>query len=292
MRYLRENEIIREQQEVLKKKLKFPYVLKVTNTRMYLDSEIGNYMTQNDKIPIRELGYIDKIKQDIIKNKRYELVPKIKKDSINFFTYSKEIHQGKEIKNCYEIDLNRAYWNMAYTLGILTPKFYKLAYDINPKTGKVFMGREVRLATIGSLARHRRIYSFDGRKEHVTYESSPETEHVWDYVCYKISKIMEEARKAVGDDFVFYWVDAILVKSLSARKKVLQVFKKHGYGHTDILIDSVKLIPEIKKVGVVTNKKDLHKKDGRVVRTFPHGVENKKEGRHAAFFRMRDGKKK
>lgn len=258
MRYFRPNQDIRAQKKMLKEQLKFPYVMKATNTRVYLDSQLGSYMTDDNKIPMRELGYIDRVKQHIIKNNLYQAIPKVKETSIHYFRYAKRLRPGFRIKDCFEVDMKSAYWEMTNNHNLLDPSLYILASKINPDTKMPFMSKETRLAAIGALARRQRVYTFDGEKEIMTRHRSKETEHIWDYICFKVGRIMREAEKAAGKDFVFFWVDACFVSSAKARDRVIKVFQKHKYDFTEIDIKDIQVVDD--KVHVEKRKKIVKKK--------------------------------
>lgn len=132
------------------------------------------------------------------------------------------------------------------------------------------MSKETRLAAIGSLARRQRIYTFDGEKEILKRHRSKDTEHIWDYICFRIGRIMREAEKAAGKDFLFFWVDACFVRSKAARDRVAKVYKKHGYDFTEIDISSIEVVDD--KIHVTKRKKVVKKKH----RKFPFAPHKQK----------------
>lgn len=241
------------------RRLGIPFKVRATNSRMYIYGEMGDYMTGNNKIPMRELVYIDMVKKYIIKNKLYETLPVLKKPKIDYYKHNPKISSLPDLSNCYEIDLKSAYWEMANKLGLLSPEIYKKASTINPKTGQLYMSKLARLAAIGSLARKSRLYTFDEDGNYTKKrQRSKLTAHLWDNICLRVATIMNDAIKASGDGFIFFWVDAIFVSSSSSKDKVIKAFKKAGYS---VSVTSVQKIEFKDKIFVhaKTHKKPLRK---------------------------------
>lgn len=208
-----------------------PYRNIMTTSRGYFtSSHSGSVRTNNESLPLGQLIYIQLVKKYILKNQLEKRIPKIDRKKIKFYVYSNQVRVGSVFKNCYELDLSSAYWETANKLGLISPELYSKAPTINPETKQPYLSKRVRVACIGSLAKVERKFIFDGKKLR-TYKPKRtlDTEHIWDYVCYKTGKIMMEAAKASGKDFVLFWTDAIFVTSERAKKAVERVFKQAGY---------------------------------------------------------------
>ena len=263
MDFFRPNTDIRKQRKILKKELRLPYKLKVTNTRVYLSSSLGSYMTDDKKIPMGELNYIKQVKAFIVKNKLYEGIPKIKEDRISYMRYSSKLRPGFEAADCYEIDMRGAYWEMLRRSNLLDPVLYEKSMKTNPETGEPYISKPTKLACAGSLAGNARVYEFDGKEETMRRENNKLTEHIWNHIAYQVSKIMKEAQRAAGADFLMFWVDAVFVRSKKGRAAVIRVLRKHKYEFSEIDIKSLEV--KDKKVHVTKAKKNAKKK----FRTFP-----------------------
>ena len=89
--------------------------------------------------------------------------------------------------------------------------------------------KQVRLAAIGSLAKKRKVYTYDGVHERqLEVIRSEKTEVLWDVICNKVGQCLVDVARACGDDFIFFWVDGVYVHK-RATKKVVALFKKWGY---------------------------------------------------------------
>lgn len=208
-----------------------PYKSKRTNSRGYLtSSHSGNVRTNNESLPLGQLIYIQLVKKYILKNGLEKKIPKIDKKNIKFYVYSEEVRVGAIFKNCFELDLSSAYWETANKLGLISPDLYAKAPTINPVTNEPYLSKRVRVACIGSLAKVERKFTFNGKRL-ITHKPirSIDTEHIWDYVCYKTGKVMMEAAKVAEEDFILFWTDAIFVTSEKAKRAVEKVFKQAGY---------------------------------------------------------------
>lgn len=243
MFFLKNQDILQRVENFQKIGAEFQF--KATNNRMYITGDMGEYMTSSDKIPARELVYIGMVKKYILKNNLQNTIPKIK-TKVDYFKFSKSLPSQNEYSNCYEIDLKSAYWKIANDLGLLRPDLYKKASTINPKTKLPYMSKITRLAAIGSLARKYRVYTFtaDGKMTKRRWRSR-ETEHIWDYICYKTAKVMDKAIKVAGNDFMFFWVDGIFVKNKKSRDAVVKAFKQEGFGSTVYKVEKVKVDEKI-----------------------------------------------
>lgn len=128
---------------------------------------------------------------------------------------------GDVLEDLYCVDIDSAYWKTALNLGVISDDIYKKGLD---------MGKVVRLAALGSLAKKKDIWVYDGKsfKKQETVKSP--YENIWFAICKKISDIMNDIVKSIGDDFVFYWVDGIYVKqSPGLIDKIVTKFKDKGY---------------------------------------------------------------
>lgn len=129
---------------------------------------------------------------------------------------------GERIDNLIYIDINGAYWQTAHHLGIISDALYVKGLEVN---------KVVRLAALGSLAKTKDVWNFDGKqlKKAETIRSC-ETENLWFAICKRVSDVMIEVVNSIGDDFVFYWVDGIYIKDKAkAFNTVNSIFLKCGY---------------------------------------------------------------
>lgn len=207
------------------KKLGIPFRMEQTNQRTEIFSQVANYANKESEFPPSELNFIRKVKDSIINNQLYKLVPnkfqtKESKEKIRYYVNNTKYKVDEILESCVEIDLRSAYWEMAYRLGLLTEEIYEQGKTISKGS---------RLAAIGSLAKVTRILEFDGKVERVLPSiESKLTEFLWDTICYKVGKLMNKSARAAGKDFIFVWVDAMFVKK-KAVPSVKKIFNEAGF---------------------------------------------------------------
>lgn len=244
-------------------KHKIPFVLEIQNETLTIKCKRGNCTTKSATYTIDELNFIKSVKQYIVKNNlqlkylsKYG-VDKEHRKKIVYYKYNGRINPGMKFQQCINIDLNSAYWETAFKLGLLSDILYQKGLD----TEKI--SKQARLAAIGSLAKKRRIYEYDGEKQFLREKkTSDQTEHLWDVICDHVGKVLVSAAKACGNDFLFFWVDGIYIKnSKEAAKKVYQVFNNHGFEYKTIHLQQI----EITDKHILVTGKD---KDGKI-KPFP-----------------------
>ena len=273
-----------------------------TNT---IYSSIGNYTSSDSNFPAGELNFIKQVKKHIIENGVYNSIDrrfteqKDRKTGISYFKYNSSIRQGTIIKDCVEVDLNSAYWECAYKLGLISEETYwkgrglsrdlalerklitKNQYDLTKgMTWKEALikgiidqdkfqqicpiSKRTRLAALGSLAKVVKTFEFDGtsNKQKLILEQRSElTEHLWDEICYQVGKVMNSAAKECGPGFIFFWVDAIFIRK-NCLKKVQEHFKDAGYEYK---IEKCSEIEFLKHTVKVTGKSKVVEVAGKLV---------------------------
>lgn len=265
----RPTKTVREQMNYWERTRKIPFLFTVAKGRCYLAGEAGNFMTDTDMLPMRELHNIKMVKDHILKNQLHLDFPKVRKKDIKYFMYNKKLQSMTPATKCYEVDLNHAYWEMANKLVLLREDIYRKADAKDPETGRPMMGTPTRLACIGSLARRRSFYEFNGFTERRWKEPISPTAHLWDYICLEVSNIMQKGAKAAGKDFCFFWVDAAFVTTTKARDKVLASFKKSGFKAKIRQIDSIEVVHEFLHDTIKVIRAD------KTVKNYPYSKKNR-----------------
>jgi hypothetical protein len=144
-----------------------------------------------------------------------------KSSGINYIKVNK-FKIGEKVEGLVYLDLNMAYWQTALILGVINTQMFKRGLDVN---------KVVRLAALGSLAKTKSVWKYDGKnfKQTDTLRST-NTENIWFAICKRVSDVMSQAVRAVGKDFVFYWVDGIYIKDNAVSvNKIAQIFRDCGY---------------------------------------------------------------
>tara|TARA_Y100000401_G_scaffold24428_1_gene16817 strand:+ start:2207 stop:3106 length:900 start_codon:yes stop_codon:yes gene_type:complete len=165
----------------------------------------GVYMSKKEMILQR------KAKKDI--EKQIKLLPDAKvsfssSKKIHFFEFDSSLKYMVEtagdcvdINNVMEMDITKAYYQMAYNLGYISEKFFKECLEL-PKI--------IRLRLLGSIATKRIVETYkDGKIVEMKVVEDLKMRDVWFHICYNVGKVMKECSNAIQDYFIFYWVDGI-----------------------------------------------------------------------------------
>tara|TARA_R100000655_G_scaffold22905_3_gene46264 strand:+ start:1581 stop:2489 length:909 start_codon:yes stop_codon:yes gene_type:complete len=151
------------------------------------------------------------------------------------------------LNNIIEMDITMAYWRVAFNLGYINEDFYKKVKNI-PKY--------MRLRLLGSIAAEKIIEEYEGKKRiSINVKSNPKMQAVYKNICKETGNIMSEVADAIGDYFIFYWVDGIY-------------FKK------DPIIEKNELQPSVQVVEYIFNKHNLEFKIKNIEKLL---IINKKE---------------
>lgn len=239
------NQLLEHIHTLQDEKIKFEFF--VNNHTYSVRSPLGTYFTTDNKIPFKELSFVQEVKRHILKNNLHK---KIKNDfgksghkKIKYFDYAIPKSTLKYSSDLYEVDINQAYWSTALKLGLIDNTIYKKGLKIQKKT---------RLAALGSLAKRTKVYEFDGRTVKFKREiDNPLTEHLWFKICQKLGNAMFDAKKSAKSDFIFYWVDGIYVRGLDAVVNVQDALEKLGYQHKVREVTSIELNRDKKELIVI-----------------------------------------
>lgn len=204
------------------------YVIKVVNGNYELISDLFHHRSfrQRDYTP-SELQFLRSVRRYVTKNEIH-LKPEFETQY-----YVKDVHYmkvasvplGKTFENVFEIDIDEAYWKTAHLLGIISDEIYKSGQ-------KGTISKQARLTSLGSLAKKTYYYHFKGKQltKKRPPESNPLLENLWFTICKRVSDVMHECIKEIGDEFIFYWVDGIYVQGNTENlAKCIDIFNKSGY---------------------------------------------------------------
>lgn len=238
----------RDDFNLLKKRYKengIPFEIHYNNMSAKLVDKFGFKHYTGDDISYKHMGFIRKVKCHVERQiKSGKLVPDLSiKEKANYFDIGRL--RKKPIKDCIEIDLDSAYWETAYKLGIISKQLYeepkKMEADLESRKHLLSKNeyekekktiKKIRLMSLGVLAKKTTIYDFDG----ITMKRRPggpivnkETEYFWNKICSHVSTVMTTISADIpSSDYLFYWVDAIFVRKRSA-SRVCELMKEMGY---------------------------------------------------------------
>lgn len=202
------------------KKRHIPYTVEIQNETFTVRSKRGHYTTRDSTYSIEEINFIKDVKNYIIKNQLYLEHRQTNVKKVMYFKYNRKLKPGNVYHNVINIDLTSAYWETAKMLGLLSDELYLRGQSIR---------KQVRLAAIGSLAKKRRVYKYDGKKVSLVEQKRNElTEFLWDVICDRVGSLLLATAKGVGGKFIFFWVDGIYVEK-GAEGLVKKYFNSAGY---------------------------------------------------------------
>lgn len=218
---------ILEQQKVLMD-LDKEYVIKVINGNYQLISDLFKHSTyRQGTYTSKELQFIKSVRTHILKNDIH-----LKEEFQERQLYSDDVHYvkvarvpiGEVFDKVCEVDIDQAYWETAYQLGIVNDTIYS--------TGcKGVISKKARLTALGSLAKKTYIYKFKGKKViGKEVEKDPLLENLWFTICKRVSDVMHSVIDSLGKDFIFYWVDGIYFKHTKKNVQIaMNTFIENGY---------------------------------------------------------------
>jgi hypothetical protein len=238
----------------IKKKVPFEYI--VQNDNISVSSAKGAYTTRYKQYTIDEINFIKAVKMHIVKNELYAPYIGKKVKPVMYFHYNKRLKPGTTFDRCTNIDLASAYWETANMLGLLPPTLYKQGLTVR---------KQVRLAAIGSLAKKKKTFVFDGKKQTLkSVQRSELTEVLWDVICNHVADVLIATERAIGKKFIFFWVDGIYVEN-GAEGLVKKFFEAAGFGWKQ---NGLKKI-EIKDRHIHVYPKELAKGEKKEYKEFP-----------------------
>lgn len=210
-----------------------------------LSSTAGNYTLTSEHIkwrtfqaidPItpKELGFLNKVRGYVKKNNIVLNFPN------QYFEYDVQYMdsslklKGKRFTDVIEVDIDQAYWDTAYQLGILSKELYELGSSDQ-------ISKRARMVCLGSFAKKTYHYEFRGNQLiNSSVEKSNDTENIWYTICKRVSDVMLEIKNTIGEDYIFFWVDGIyMVNNPESVKKAVEIAKKYNYQVKTNMIDLI-----------------------------------------------------
>ena len=193
---------------LVKKGIQFRIEKTSSKFRIITDTHDYTYQANYSELKPREMYFFRYLESNLIPVKLEDA--NTIKSRINYIYYNRSImhevrHENKILTfdDCYEIDLNSAYWESAKRLGILSEDVYQRGLKLSKK---------VRLMALGNLAKRPIIMYFDGQRYYSERSPMPPMAKYFfacaDYTDNIISSIFEKN----ADFCLFYWVDALFVK--------------------------------------------------------------------------------
>jgi hypothetical protein len=224
-------------QKVLAELGKTYYIKQVNgNYELMSDMFVHRSFNKGDYTP-EELRFIKEVKNYVMKE---EIAARpVFRDNQYFpsdihYVKVSRVPYGQKFENVCEVDIDQAYWETAYQLGVINDALYK-------KGSKGNISKKCRLTALGSLAKKVYRYKYEGYKLVETKKTSNAAlENVWFNICKRVSDVMHEVINQLGKDFIFYWVDGIyFVNTPENLSTVMSTFMNWGYNTKFKRINSI-----------------------------------------------------
>ena len=153
------------------------------------------------KIPAKDLNFIKEVKKEIISK---QSVFDNKRNQINYFRAYK-LSEGC-YRKCFEVDLNKAYWKIAFKMGYISRETYLKGLKV---------GKMTRLVAVGAAASVKHSYLYDIDKRDYVYTGEEKDDFgrsAFFHISFEVSCIMAEIARKLKT-ILFYWFDAFFVRS-------------------------------------------------------------------------------
>lgn len=123
-----------------------------------------------------------------------------------------------QFDNVCQYDVNKAYYTVARNMNIISEEYYK-KYLALPK--------HLRLILIGALATKKTIKTFEnGKLVEKTLKEDAVLRAVFKKIVLHTDKVLLQISKAIGEDFLYYWVDGITTKDSKKVEQVVSYYSK------------------------------------------------------------------
>lgn len=180
----------------------------------------------DERILNREYALRSQIKADIRRNvqsvRRNPYKPKYYLWSEYFAEMRIGVGEVVRATDVWEIDLTKAYYFAANRLGYLSDEFFE-------KTMKV--PKRIRLRLLGSIATIKNVETFDGTEVTLTQSSDKVMRDVWHNIVSHVDEVMTEIAMALGDHFLFYWVDGIYFTTFGKNDMCSHIVEGIAHAH-------------------------------------------------------------
>ena len=227
-----------------------------TSNSTTLEFDYSKYLYSDSHFSKKYLHYFQKIKKEVLKNieQKKIIVPKYEKSKYFHFKEFTNIEMGEvlEFKNCYELDINKAYYVALYNLGYISKDFYNICVELPKK---------IRLALVGTLATTKSILFYENGviKDHEIIKND-KLKNVFFHCVKIVDECLYNFSYLAKEHFIFYWVDGIYLKPYKDLKRHLKFIEnKYKMQFSTDLKERVLIVKTSKQctnIGVFKNNKD------------------------------------
>lgn len=139
----------------------------------------------------------------------------------NNMYYDLQTYHTVEFDSAVCVDLNSAYLQALFNLGLITEKT-KDWIQVNLK-------KDERLVCVGMLAKQKEILHFNNGKIQQDYLEPSKHRFIFNAIIQEVASVMNRIKSYHMEDFIAYWVDGIYLKNEFIAFDVVDEFEKAGY---------------------------------------------------------------
>ena len=245
---------------------KINFTVRKTSSTSIVEWEDNKYLfvhhTDSFLVSKGEMILQRRLKKEVLKNTE-DKVFEVEYES-DYFDYDSHLNYMTEtigeiieLDNVIEMDITKAYYQVAKNYGFIGEEFYQETLELE---------KYIRLRLLGSIATKKDI---EKNKNGYLYETSQtfdiKLRNIWFKVVKKVDNIMKEVAKAIQGNFVFYWVDGIYFSKNLDDKYMLdpciqiisEIFKKNNLKYSITYLDKIVItnLDEYLGMEVYINKK-------------------------------------
>jgi hypothetical protein len=187
--------------------------------------EIDVYLLSS-KQPFKVFAAHAKVKK-AVKNSGLEF-PDITEADLKYYQISKRLKPGNFGK-VFCIDIRAAYPTALKNIGFIDAETY--AYLMN-------QDKQTRLTACGMLAGTKHVFKYNGAELLDFKIIEKETKPVFLAAVSTIDEILEKTAKIAGNDFLFFWVDGIYLKSAAKLEKIRELWRGYCYEFTEEILSN------------------------------------------------------
>lgn len=190
------------------KEAKKDFEVRKTTKSTLIKFDNYTYMFAENHFKNEYLNLFQQIKNEVHNNINLKQItpPEIKKSKYFQVANFEKIGSGEFLtfKNCFEFDINKAYYKTLYNLGYISSDFFHLCINL-PKS--------IRLALVGTLATQKTIFYYEaGELKKFETKKDDILRKVFFQVVEYVDRALDYFSKLAKDNFLFYWVDGIYLK--------------------------------------------------------------------------------
>jgi len=199
------------------KKRNIPFTIyQTTLTKIVKMEKFDYFYTKQGQLKNIELAFINKVKRHVEKNFDLNTLKEITSQNVKFVDdykfLKRNVFYSKEI---FEIDLTSAFFYAAKKLEIINEEMFFQA--LNDKR----ISKKARLVALGNLAKRKIEVSFkNGKFEKPILHPPPPTAKCFFACASYVSDIMAGLKFNCGENFLFFWVDAIFFQTEKCKKEI------------------------------------------------------------------------